>query len=127
MKITAREMEAVLALPGEKRYEYFIKRIADTETIWGLYRDGWALAANDKGAQVFPMWPAREYAALCAVDEWEGYEPRDFSIEDLMDELIPRFRTDGTLPGIFYTPKDKGVTPPIEVFERDILEELRKY
>lgn len=127
MNVDIKQIEAVLALPGEKRYKHFIKRIADTEVVWGLYRDGWALAATDDGIQVFPMWPAREYAALCAVDEWTGYEPREFSVEDLVNELIPQFLIDGTRPGIFYTLKNKGVTPSAELFKADVVEELRNY
>ncbi len=42
-------MEAVLALPREERYAHFVKRVADTEQVWGLYNNGWASAATDDG------------------------------------------------------------------------------
>lgn len=127
MKLSAKQIESVLALSGEERYKHFVKRVADTELVWGLFNNGWALAATDDGRQVFPMWPAREYAEISAVDEWMGYKPREFSVEELVGELLPRFRTDGTLPGIFYTPNDKGVTPPLDLLSQDISDELQKY
>lgn len=54
-------MEAVLALPGIKRFEHFIKVIANWQEVWGLYQDGWALSAADDGTTVLPLWPTKEY------------------------------------------------------------------
>lgn len=70
MQVNPKQMEAVLALPGIKRFEHFIKVIADWQEVWGLYQDGWALAAADDGTTVFPLWPAKEYAQVCAENEW---------------------------------------------------------
>lgn len=127
MKINQKRLESVLALPGPKRYEHFVKVVADWEEVWGLYNDGWALAATDDGQQVFPLWPAKEYAQLCAAKEWEGYEPEPFPLEDFMNELLPNLKDDGVLPGIFYTPSDNGVTPTVDQLLADLNEELENY
>ena len=44
------EMEHVLKLDNEKKYEYFIKEITDFEEVWSLKdEEGWAsLGDNDK-------------------------------------------------------------------------------
>ena len=120
-------MKAVLALPGPKRYEHFIKVVCDWQKLWGLYKDGWALAATDNGQGVFPIWPAKEYAEICAIDEWAGYEPKSFSLEDFLDELLPNLKDDNMLPGIFYTPGNKGVTPEIDALVSDLKIELQNY
>jgi len=117
----------VVALPGAKRYEHFIKVVVNWEEVWGLYQDGWALAATDDGKKVFPVWPAKEYAALCAAREWSGYEPTSFSLDSLMDELLPNLKRDGVLLGVFYTPSDKGITPTIDQVLEDINHELENY
>lgn len=57
-KINQKQIEAVLALPAAKRYDHFIKLVADWQELWGLYNDGWAMAATESGEPVFPMWPA---------------------------------------------------------------------
>jgi hypothetical protein len=126
-KINAMEIQAVIALPGPKRYEYFIKAIADTEEVWGLYHEGWALAATDEGQQVFPVWPFREYTLLCAVSEWKDYKPEVFTLEDFMNELLPKLKRDGILLGIFYTPSNKGITLSIDQILSDLNLELDKY
>lgn len=127
MKVNSKQLAAVVALPGNKRYEHFIKVVTDNEQIWGLYNDGWALAADDNGTTVFPMWPAKEYAEICTEKEWAGYQPKAFSLDDLFNELLPKLKRDGVLPGVFFTPNSKGLTPPIEQLKHDINNELKNY
>ncbi|WP_410210227.1 DUF2750 domain-containing protein [Aquirhabdus sp.] len=127
MKINQKQIDAVLALPSTKRYEHFIKVVADGQEVWGLYCDGWALSVTEAGGKVFPMWPAQEYASLCAEKTWSGYMPKSFSIDDLMSDLLLRLKKDGVALGIFYTPLDQGVMPSIEQFVSDLNTELEKY
>lgn len=127
MKINQKQIESVIALPGPKRYDHFVKVIVDWEEVWGLYHDGWALAATDDGQKVFPLWPAKEYAELCAENEWLGYKPESLSLVDFMDELLPKLKQDGVLPGIFFTPSEKGVTPKVDQVLDDLKKELEKY
>lgn len=127
MKLHPKQIEAVISLSGQDRYRHFIKQIADKEEVWGLYSDGWALASTSEGEKVFPLWPAEDYAALCAQDEWSGYEPSAIALNDFLDELLPMLERDGMLPGIFYTPTNKGVTPTIAKLLEDVHEELKQY
>ncbi len=127
MKIGLKQIEAVMALPAPKRFEHFVKLVADWQQAWGLYQDGWALAADDDGVVVFPIWPAKEYAEVCAKEEWEGYVPRPISLEDLLDALLPRLELDNMLPGVFLTPSSRGMTPSIEEFRKAIEIELENY
>lgn len=127
IKLGAQQLAAVVTLPGPDRYEYFVKRVADSQEVWGLYQDGWALAKTDDGTLVFPMWPASDYASLCAEFEWDGYDAQSFSVEELLDDLLPQLEQDRVLPGIFYTPGDKGVTPTVAQLREDLAYELGKY
>jgi len=119
-------MEGVMALPAAKRYSHFIKVAADQRKVWGLYSDGWALAETAVGQRVFPVWPAREYAELCARDHWSGYEAREIDLDTLFEILIPKLKESGTVPGIFPTPNEKGVTPDFSQLESDLRNELTK-
>jgi Protein of unknown function (DUF2750) len=126
MKLSPRQIAAVLALKGPERYEHFIKQVADHQQVWGLYSDGWAMAATDSNAAVLPFWPASEYATACAVGEWAGYEPRSMSVEEFY-ELLDNLEDDEVLPGVFYTPSDKGVVPSHDQLREDLLAELERY
>ncbi|MEQ1187758.1 MULTISPECIES: DUF2750 domain-containing protein [Acinetobacter] len=127
MKISQKQIDAVIALEGAKRYKHFIKVIADTQEVWGLYKDGWALAGTEDNQKVFPVWPAKEYAELCAEHEWGGYEAELISLDDFMNELLPTLKDDEVLIGIFYTPLNNGVTPEIEEVLNDLELELENY
>ncbi len=113
MKISDKQIQAVIRLPGPKRYGYFIKMVADQRRVWGLFENGWALAGDSTESPVFPIWPAREYAALCASGAWVGYEPREISIDEVRSWLLPKLRESGTALGVFYTPDDTGDLPPV--------------
>lgn len=122
-KTSPKEMEAVLKLDEPARCQHFIKRIVDSEAAWGLWKDGWALMQDDSGAEVFPLWPAREYAAALQVGEWKDYQPEQIYLDDLIDELLPKLVAKNVLPGIFPTPAGKGVTPTIKELQEAIRQE----
>ncbi len=127
MKINQKQIDTIISLPGQKRYRNFIKVVVDWEEVWGLYQNGWALAATDDGQTVFPVWPAKEYAQLCAEKEWVDYEAKSFSLVEFMSELLPNLKKDSVLPGVFYTPSDNGVTPTVDQLIVDLDEELENY
>lgn len=126
MKINEKKLEAILALPGPMRYSHFIKVAADQRKVWGLWSDGWALASTDDGVQVFPLWPAKEYAGKCAIESWASYEPREIDLDHLFDDLLPDFAQSGILVGIFPTPASRGVTPALPQLEADLRQELSR-
>jgi len=126
MSIDASQLKAVVTLPAPQRYEYFVKQVVQSREVWGLYRNGWALATKDDGTLVFAMWPAREFAQLCAEFEWEGYVPQAFALDALLDELLPQLQQDGVVPGIFRTPGSKGVMPTAGLLRVDLEDALRR-
>ncbi|MCE0484980.1 MAG: DUF2750 domain-containing protein [Methylacidiphilales bacterium] len=126
MKINEKKLEAILRLPGADRYSHFIKVAADQRKVWGLWNDGWAMAATGEGDQVFPIWPADVYAEKCALEDWSQYQPREIDLDRLLDELLPDFARSGILVGVFPTPQNQGVTPDLKQFEADLKQELSR-
>lgn len=126
-RVTEKELEAVLELDGPARCERFVKVVADTETAWGLWDDGWALMEDDAGRRSFPLWPAREYAEACATGQWSTYEPREIALAEILEELLPKLEDSGVLPAVFPTPSGKGVTPSPNELRNLLQEELKQY
>ncbi len=122
-----KQIAAVLSLDGEGRYAHFIKIAADSEVVWGLFQDGWAMAYTDEGRSVFPLWPTKEYADLCANDEWQRYKPEPINLKDLLDHLLPKLKRENASVGVFFVPNGRGVTPSIDMFRNDLVDELNKY
>jgi hypothetical protein len=104
-----RHRVTVCSLPD---YEDLVAEVYVDDTYIGLI--GWALAETDDGGAVFPLWPAKEYAQICAANEWKGYEPRSIALSEFTEVLLPKLKLDGVLPGVFPTPTNKGITPSVE-------------
>ena len=124
MQIGAQQLAGVVTLPTQQRYVRFVQQVTETTEVWGLYRDGLSLSKTDDATLVFAMWPASEFADLCAEYEWDGYEPQAFPLDDLMSDLLPQLEEDGVLPGIFYTPGDRGLTPTATTLRMDLEREI---
>src|SRR5690606_29620614 len=101
--VRAQELEAVLKIPGPARYQYFIKKVADWQSAWGLWRNGgWVWMGDSSGGQSFPIWPAKEYAEACAEAlGWPGAEADEIALMSLRDELIPKLLAKGMGLAIF--------------------------
>ena len=55
------EIDKLFKKPGEKRYDYFIKSVADTEEVFGLAdEEGWLLLGdedNEESEDILPLFP----------------------------------------------------------------------
>ena len=106
------EITNVLKLSANKRYEYFIKKVVDTENIWSLREsEGWALIGDDKGNTYMPLWPLQAFASLCATKDWEGYKTELIDINYFLEEFIYTLKDNNILPCIFLTLEDRGICP----------------
>ncbi|GGJ94756.1 hypothetical protein GCM10007063_16610 [Lentibacillus kapialis] len=120
------EIKAVSNLPAPKRYEYFIKKVADFEEVWGLFEDGWAISEDENGSPLFPFWPKKEFANLCAIHEWNGYRPKKIDLEEFIEEWLPGMDADGIRPSIFWNNTDSAVLET-HTLKLDLEEELNNY
>ncbi len=123
-----KEIEAVLVLDGTKRYAHLIQKVADQEEIWSLWQEGgWALASDQEGHQLMPVWPHSKYATLCAKRVWADYQPKSISLDDLLSRWIFGMQRDRLLVAVFPTPQDKGVVVDPNRFEKNLREALSQY
>lgn len=127
MADTRKKIENILKMTDDERYDYFIRKVADFEQIWGLNDNGWALLGDNDGNQILPLWPEKEFAELCAVDQWKNYKPESIELNNFLEKWIPGMINDKTLINIFLIPGANGsvVSPP--TLESDLEDELEQY
>lgn len=126
-KTSEKEMAGVLRLDPRGRYKHFVKRVTNSHAAWGLWQDGWAMMGDDEGKQVFPLWPAREYAEAAKDVEWGDYEPKQIDLDQLLEDVLPQLAAEETPVGVFPTPKgNAAVVPPAEL-EASLRLELREW
>lgn len=128
MKISQKQIESVSSLPAFKRYEHFIKRVADFELMYTLCDDrgNFAIADLEK-KELLSFWPAKEYAELNAVGEWSVYQVQEISVEDFEDRIINFIVSQNYLLNIFPANGRTGFVVSLEEFVRDLSSEMEKY
>jgi hypothetical protein len=101
-QIDDQELKAVLALPGERRYSYFLKRVVEWQQVWSLWgKNGWVLTGDDAGHEVVPIWPHPRFAEACISDEWSGTQPRAIALAEWLEYWLPGLAKDQRLVGVF--------------------------
>jgi len=126
--IKEKEIESVLRLDGAHRYLYCVKKIADEQRLYSLKSNaGWALAANDDGDELVPIWPHEAFASLCADGAWQDYSPQAIGIDEWLARWIPGIERDGRLIAVFPTAQKKGVAVNAADFLKHLQAELAKY
>lgn len=128
MKVTEKEVESVSSLEPFKRYQYFIKRVADSEKLYSLQnKEGnWAISELE-GQSLFPFWSAKEFAENCTMDGWEGYSVKEVPMDDFEEELISLIEYNDYLLNIFPVAEKTGFVVNLDEFVRDLTEEMGKY
>jgi hypothetical protein len=122
-----KKLVSILQLDAAARYAYFVRKVADTQAIWGLEQSAWASAANDEGSMPFPFWPEKEFADLCATGSWEGYAARAIDLRDFLGKWLHGMTRDGVKPVIFPTPENRGVVVSAEKLQEAIEAENAQY
>jgi hypothetical protein len=127
-EVNDEEFRSVLALPAERRYEYFVKRAASHGALWGLRGSGgWVIAEDDEGNQHFPVWPHSRFAEACAENPWAGETPAAIDVDEWVEAWLPNLERDAMRVAVFQTPDDQGVGVGPERLKRDLEEELSQF
>ena len=107
---------------------HFVKRIADTESVWGLRDEaGRVGVCDDHGNQGIPFWPHSEYATACATGEWTGYEAKALGVREFIDTWLPKLDQQGVAVAVFPTFDLSGVFVPALQLKAAIEDELKLY
>ncbi len=120
-----KQFNAILNRPAALRYEYFVQKAADTEIIWGLYDDGWAMTNDERGLPMLPLWPKSESAQHCAIGDWAGCSGRPLDLLAFIDKILPRLEQDDVRIAVFPNNVDAEVVRA-EPLTADLRAALRK-
>lgn len=118
-------MDFDLTINSKRRYENFIKRVLESETVWGLKNeDGWCVCESNEyeDTEVMLFWSDEAYARQCAIEEWSHYKPAAIHIEEFMNNWLHGMNEDGLLVGVNWNAKLIG----LEVEPYDLFRELEK-
>lgn len=122
------EVQSVILLSPQQRYEYFIKKVGDNEMMYTLADDSGNFGISDlENAGLFPLWPAREFAELCKVNGWSNYSVKEVPLEYFNVTVVKLIDSENYLINVFPIAGRTGFIVDIDEFTRDINCELEKF
>lgn len=128
MKLTLNEIKSVSLLEPQKRYNYFIKKVADSEIMYSLKdKEGRWATSEVEGKKLFSLWTAKEYAANCIIGEWDNYKPYKITLDEFQNQIIDYLEENDFLLNIFSIKSNSGFVVSLSEFVQDLTDELNKY
>lgn len=120
-QITQSDIEKIFKRPGEKRYDYFIKKVVENEEVYGLSDDeGWALLGDDTDADILPLFPSEEFAeAFRKAADFDEYQVEALDVNELM-AWFDDMEKDGLLVAVFPNPEMNGAVVPPGTIKADL-------
>ncbi|MFC3157160.1 Protein of unknown function [Chryseobacterium arachidis] len=126
--MNSKKFESIMALAPQKRYDYFIKKIADAQQLWTIVdsEGNYAISMIDKHSLI-SFWPEEEFIASNLEENWEDYKPLLLTLDDLSDNVIDYIAQEGLLINVFPLNGRSGFVVDLEEFSRDLTTELKNY
>jgi hypothetical protein len=111
------------------RYQYTIKRIADTETIWTLGVDNQTFAIQKSGEDyLLPIWSSKEFAIIFGSTFMKEYSCVPISLDNFEESIIDIICENGYLLNVFPTQTEEiGKVVGINSFSEDLSAALSEY
>ncbi|MFC6632410.1 DUF2750 domain-containing protein [Microbulbifer taiwanensis] len=124
------ELQAILGLDTEDRFEYFLDLVGEEREVWILVnsQEHFLKLHSDEhgGFEYLPVWPAAEFAAAYAGDDTE-LKPRSIPLPQFLKRWLPGLDRDGIEIGIFPGgDKSVWITEPSDL-EQDLRDELSRF
>lgn len=129
MKLTDKEISALLDKSAEVRYKYSIKRIADADCLWTIISsDGSYCLIAGNWCQMFPIWPFKEYAEIYLGGKSIGFDVVSIDLNKFEREMIDIICDNNFQIAVFpVSDDDPGKIVNLDTFVKDLSVELENY
>ena len=120
------QLQSVLELNGEERYDYFLSEVAEDREIWILVNAEnrfLKIVSEDGDVEYLPVWPRSEFALDYAEGEGD-LKPKSISLPEFFKKWVPGLESDGLEVGVFPgLDKTLWITEPSEL-KNDLQDEM---
>ena len=129
LKNSPKEIETLMSCNPDVRYQYTIKRIADTETLWTLDVDNQTFAIQKSGEDyLLPIWSSKEFAIIFGSTFMKEYNCFPISLDNFEESIIDIICENGYLLNVFPTQTEEiGKVVGINSFSEDLSAALSEY
>lgn len=127
--MSSEQLDSVLELDGEERYDYFLSQVLEEREIWILVNSEsrfLSIVSEDDGVAHLPVWPSSEFAVEYAKGS-DDLTPKSISLPDFFKKWVPGLSKDGLHIGVFPgLDKTVWITEPDEL-KKDLQDELSSF
>lgn len=124
--LSEKQFENMLQLDCQKRYDYFLNKVADWGELWILInaeQQFLKLYSVEDDLEYVPVWPHEKFAMHYAETSDEPLQAKMLDLETFFERWIPGLKRDGLSIDIFPVQDDNVmIVTPVE-FQNDL--ELR--
>lgn len=113
-------------MPARERYGYFVRKVVDTQQVWGLYRDGWTTMLSH-GQTAVPFWPEAAFALICATGDWTAYQPRAIALDDFSGKWLHGMANNNELVCVFPMPDVTATVAAPATLLEELKDEAEQY
>ena len=127
--ISEKEFNALIKSQPDVRYQYALKRIADTETMWSIVdSNGAFLIQSYANERLLPIWSSKEYAHAFCVRGWSNYKIKAISLDTFENSIIDFICKEGLSINVFPTGQEVlGKVVGLNQFAEDLSHALEDY
>ncbi|WP_462157151.1 DUF2750 domain-containing protein [Pseudoalteromonas sp. GB56] len=88
----------------ESQWDVFCEHVEKTKVVWLLTSDDGGIAsvssAYDEQQDVLLLWHSQALAAAQCVGDWQGFEPMDMALDEVIEDFAPQLLEDNVMVGI---------------------------
>lgn len=124
-----KNIENVLKLGHEERFEYFIRESVQSKKIWALStEEGYITFTDKEGDTIMPVWPYEEFASRCRFKEHEELdaEPKSIEFDAFVKYCIPDMVKHKVQFGVFYNQERIGICVEGDVLTEELTAEYEE-
>lgn len=124
------DLEAILGLSTEDRYEYFLDVVGEERELYILVNSQQhflKLHSDEEGGfEYLPVWPSADFAAAYASDDTD-LKPKSIPLPQFLKKWLSGLEKDGIEVGVFPgLDKSVWITEPSDL-EQDLRDELSRF
>jgi len=121
------KLNSVLTLSSKERYEYFIKKVADFETVYLIQDDDkYVTIGDDKNEIIIPVYPEAEFAELNLQGTWINFSVEEMELSEFLDWLDELHEKRIKVAG-FPSSENSGIVITADEMKNHILFEMQQY
>lgn len=100
------QIDALVAMDSEQRFDYLIGRVVETGQLWILTDEHGSVMLNTDDEECVPIWPDRCFAEHWATGDWQDCEPMSISLKQWNFRWTPGLEEDQLAVVVFPLPQE---------------------